>query len=139
MSTLEDASEIFAGVERTIRSDSPSREYCVLFEDDGETGYFYGARRGRFTSKLTILDALHIYNVEAVRDRARPHRLSVRWSANGLHAALLINGFPHAAFDFEARAACCMNDFPPPSPWCRSSHQWDPELIAFVGGGTAPT
>jgi hypothetical protein len=126
------ATEIVVGVERRLRSDSPSSRYTVVFEDDGETGYLYGARRSRIWRKLTILDALHLYNVDAVRDRERPHALSVRWSANGLRAALLLNGHPHAAFDFAARAAGCMSDFPPPSPWCRSSHQWNPEFVGFL-------
>lgn len=47
-----------------------------------------------------ILDAVHIYNVANVVDRDRPFALSIVCSEDGMNCALLINGYPHAAFNF---------------------------------------
>ncbi len=123
--------EFQVGVPRVIASDAPEGPFGVVFEDDGETGYAHGTRR-RFLRAPEVLDALHLYNVDAVSDHDRAHSLEVRWSPDGTRAAVLINGHAHAAFAFADQRAACMNAFPPPSRWCRSSHEWDPELIAFL-------
>src|SRR3954468_15520066 len=115
--------EIRVGAPRVIAADAPAGPYGVVFEDDGETGYAYGTRR-RFLRAPEVLDALHLYNVDAIRDRDRPHALEVRWSPDGTRAAVLINGYAHAAFAFAEQRAACMTAFPPPSAWCRSSHEW---------------
>ena len=110
---------------------APKGPFGIVFEDDGATGYVYGIRR-RWWRQPIVLDALHLYNVEAVRDRESPQQLEARWSPDGLRAAILINGHPHAAFAFAEQRAGCMTAFPPPSPWCRSSHEWDVSLIEFL-------
>ena len=92
-----------------------------MFEDDGETGYFYGLDPSR--GEQPILDALLVYNVEAVSDRDRPSTLQVAWSTSGEQAALLINSFPHAVFDFAARRGYCRSGFPPPL------HEWHEEVL----------
>lgn len=44
-----------------VEAESPSRRYCVVFEDDGDTGYLYAVDVAG--SEQSILDAMHIYNV----------------------------------------------------------------------------
>jgi len=58
-------------------------------------------------SEHLILDAFHIYDVANVSGRNRASTLSIDWSVDGMKCALLINGCPHAAFDFEANRGCC--------------------------------
>ena len=48
---------------------SEDGKWYVVFEDDGETGYFYAVDCSG--EAQTIRGALHIYNV---RDLPRPHR-----------------------------------------------------------------
>jgi hypothetical protein len=112
----------------TVEGPSPSSTFGVVFEDDGETGYIYGvdlARKGN-----PILDAMHIYNVEQVADRDKPSLVELVWSGDGLKAALLINDYPHAIFDFDARRGYCRTGFPPADPnWTQFDHSWDDAAI----------
>jgi hypothetical protein len=121
-------STIFAGQKRIIDSVSPKASFAVVFEDDTETGYFYGLDTARATN--TVLDAMPIYNVQKITDRHVPSKLTIVWSADGLKAALLINDYPHAVFDFEARRGYCrMNSPPPNEDWTTHSHEWDDSAI----------
>ena len=95
------------GQELVLESFFEQSPYGVVFEDDCGTGYFYAVHQ-----EEGILDALHIYNVEDVADRHIPSEISILWSeALGL-AALDINGYIHAVFDFAAHAGYCRNAFP---------------------------
>ena len=78
----------------------------VVFEDDGDTGYFYAA------SQDGILDALHIYNVEDVSDKHIPNHVLILWDDACTIAALCINGYIHAVYDFVEQAGYCRNGFP---------------------------
>ena len=80
--------------------------YGVVFEDDGDTGYFYAA------SKDGILDALHIYNVEDVSDKHIPNHVLILWDDACTLAALCINDYIHAVYDFVEQAGYCRNGFP---------------------------
>ena len=80
--------------------------YGVVFEDDGDTGYFYA------TSKDGILDALHIYNVEDVSDKHIPNHVLILWDDACTLAALCINDYIHAVYDFVEQAGYCRNGFP---------------------------
>ena len=80
--------------------------YGVVFEDDGDTGYFCAA------SKDGILDALHIYNVEDVSDKHIPNHVLILWDDACTLAALCINDYIHAVYDFVAQAGYCHNGFP---------------------------
>lgn len=116
------------GVPATLLGESPCSAFAALFEDDGETGYFYGLDRS--LPDQPILDALHIYNVQQVSDRAKPSRFQIVWSADGLRVLLLINNYPHAAFDFEVRQGYCRNNFPPPNPgFTQHDHAWSDEVL----------
>jgi hypothetical protein len=95
-----------------------------VFEDDGETGYFYGLDTTKKDSP--ILDALQIYNVKNITDRNIPSTVQIVWSADGLKSALLINKYPHAIFDFQVKRGYCRTGFPPPAKtWSSQGHEWD--------------
>lgn len=81
----------------------------VVFEDDKETGYFYALDR---TDGISILDALHIYDVANVRDKNKPSNIKILWTKDEMKAVLSINNYYHAIFDFNDRAGYCRNGFP---------------------------
>jgi hypothetical protein len=127
--TLQGGSEVVLG------EDAPKGPYSAFFEDDGETGYFYAVDTSLADKK--ILDAVHIYNVANVTDRERPSTLRIVWSEDGNECALLINGHPHAAFDFSARRGYCRTNFPnfqnhAESSWLRSDHSWSDDAVAWL-------
>lgn len=93
-----------------LDSTAPGGQYRVLFEDDGTTGYFYAVRPG---AAPEMLDALHVYDVASVADRARPVQVQIFWDEAATAAALLINGRGHALYDFGRRAGFCRSAYPP--------------------------
>ena len=101
-----------------IISESPSESLATMFEDDGETGYFYAMNLVR---EKQIVDAVHIYNVASVVDRHRQSQVEIVWAADGMKSALLINRYPHAVFDFSAKRGYCRTGFPDSS---RGSDGW---------------
>ena len=111
-------SMIKVGVKSIIESDSPDGKRGVVFEDDGETGYFY-ARDYQKPEQLFV-DALHIYTVHGVVDRDRACNLKIIWTQHFDAAALLINQRPHAIFHFGRRCGYAADPFPdvdPTSGW----------------------
>ena len=133
--TFQVGSDVF------VAQDAPDGRHSAFFEDDGETGYFYAVDLR--PPDNTILDAVHIYNVANVVDRDRPSTLSIVWSEDGAKCALLINGYPHAAFDFAAKRGYCRTNFPnfpnkAERSWAESDHSWSDEAVAWLGlGGTS--
>ena len=99
------------GQELVLESFFEQSPYGVVFEDDCGTGYFYAVHQ-----EEGILDALHIYNVDDVADRHIPSEISILWSEDLGLAALDINGYIHAVFDFAAHAGYCRNAFPEAQP-----------------------
>ena len=115
--------------------DSPNGQHNAFFEDDAVTGYFYAVDLGR--PEQTILDAVHIYNVTNVTDRNRPSALSIVWSGDSLKCALLINGYPHAVFDFSAKRGFCRTNYPnfpmeDTDRWLSSDHSWSDEAASWI-------
>ena len=108
---------------------SPAGGIAVVFEDDGDTGYFYAATLKGDGGIDRLVDALHIYNVANIVDRDKPSRIQIGWSANGQAAVLLINRHPHAVVDFATKRAVCRSGFPPASGAFASSHAWDETLL----------
>jgi hypothetical protein len=108
-----------------VEGPSPSQPFGVVFEDDGETGYLYGLDFSRQDNP--IVDALQIYNVQQLSDPHKPSQVQLVWSSDGLKAALLINRYPHAIFDFAARCGYCRTGFPPPmhTGFSKDGHAWD--------------
>ena len=133
-STVEAEETIQVGHEIVVASRSPTAEFEVVFEDDGTTGYFYGVDSS--SKEIQILDAMHIYNVASVVDKARPSLVQVAWSEDGLKAALFINGYAHAVFDFAATRGYCRTNFPPPSgtgTWTAFDHEWSDSALDLFG------
>ena len=123
------------GDRTSFGSDSLTHPHSAFFEDDGETGYFYALDLTR--SDEMIVDAVHVYNVANVSDRDRESSISILWSAHGMNCALLINDFPHAAFDFAAKRGYCRSGFPnlpntSSGCWDSSDHHWSDEAIAWL-------
>lgn len=122
--------DILVGREAVVEGPAPDSPFAVLFEDDGTTGYFYAWDLEAEGNK--IQDAVHIYNVDDVKDRDRPSVVKIGWSQDSQKAVLLINGYPHAVFDFSARRGYCRTGFPPPlsnGVWSVPGHQWDDTAI----------
>ena len=124
MSSTIGAEENFVvGKDAYVSSKSPTTDYGVFFEDDGDTGYFYGMDLSLETNQ--ILDALHIYNVASVVDKEIPSVARIEWSGDGSKAALFINGYAHAVFDFSGKRGYCRTNFPSPeTKWTRFGHEW---------------
>jgi hypothetical protein len=118
-----------------VPSDAPGMSNGVVFEDDGETGYFYALDLTK--SNDQIVDALHIYNVASVTDGHLPSTLCIIWSEDGTKAALLINGYAHAVFDFSAQRGFCRTNFRnfadrSPHGWQSSDHSWSDQAVAWL-------
>jgi hypothetical protein len=115
----------FPGNEAWYASDSPSAQFTVIFEDDGDTGYFYAHDRA---NGARVLDAMQIYNALSVVDKDRVSVAEIVWSPDGMKSALLINDYFHAIVDFSERCSYCRTGFPSPPPnWNRG--EWSEELI----------
>lgn len=122
--------EFYPGKEAFLDSASGHNSYAVVFEDDGTTGYFYALDTSR--SDQQILDAMHIYNADNVTDKSKVSIAKIRWSESGNQAALLINDYPHAVFDFSGKRGYCRTGFPPPSEsWSADGHEWDDKALEF--------
>jgi len=111
----------------TLDCPSPKTSFSVVFEDDGETGYFYGLNLEN--QKQPVLDTLQIYNVKDILDANVSIKVEIAWSEDGLKCRLAINGFTHAVFDFESRKAYCRTNFPPPDRRFTNSHKWKEEAL----------
>jgi len=111
-----------------LQSEAPSAQMSVVFEDDGDTGYFYALAPG--AEALELLDALHVYNAEQDL-RGTECRIELLWSADGMKAGLRLNAALWAVFDFEQRKGWCRSEFPPPQGrWQGGEREpWDPALL----------
>jgi hypothetical protein len=120
------------GKSTVISAAVPKGTYTAVFEDDGETGYFYALDAS--VKDQAIRDALHVYDVESVTDKTTLATVRIGWSLDNAKAVLLINDYPHAVFDFQARRGYCRTGFPPPAPdnqWSAEGHEWDEACIAL--------
>jgi hypothetical protein len=127
--------EIVIGQGAFIESNSLENNFVVIFEDDGDTGYFYGAERNALTAELRILDMLHVYDVGSIAEGERKATLSIIWSPGWMQCALVINSYCHALFDFAGQGGYNRNQFPPPSDiWTLHERKLTDELIAGFFG-----
>ncbi|WP_083919036.1 DUF2251 domain-containing protein [Rudaea cellulosilytica] len=123
--------EIHVGSSVVIEASAPDRRYKVVFEDDGETGYFYAVDPAKVSQP--IQDAVQIYNVKSVADRQHPSVVEIVWSSDNLKAELLINKQPHAVFDFSAKQGYCLSGFPPShSGWSKAGHAWSSQVSDLI-------
>jgi hypothetical protein len=127
------------GDETWYPSDSPTSRFSAIFEDDGDTGYFYAFERSpENDGGGKILDACHIYDVRDVVDREIPSEAQIIWTSDGLKAALLLNGHAHAVLDFVEQRGYCRANWPPPGGAWRAPVRapWSDDLIdQFRGPG----
>ena len=103
--------------------------WTVVFEDEGLAAYCYACDRSQETQEESILDAVLIYNVGALRDQTTQRLASVEWSPNGQQAVLYLDGTAQALFDFAAQRGFARTDFPNyldegKGGWNRSTHAW---------------
>lgn len=120
-----------AGQDTFIESLSPENRNGVVFEDDGETAYFYAIEKDGEGDGLRILDALHVRNTEEAEPDADPADLKIVWSRDWQKCALIVDGFVHALFDFEAHGGYNVNEFPPPNEvWTRGDRKLDDGMIS---------
>jgi hypothetical protein len=113
------------GTTTTVEGAAPDGPFVAVFEDDEDTGYFYALDTSG--SGNPIQDALHIYNVANVTDRDKPSVVKIGWSSDSKKVVLLINGYPHAVFDFEVKQGYCRTGFPPSAMaggWSPQGHKW---------------
>ena len=92
-----------------LTSSVGDQPYYSVFEDDGETGYFYACDERN--SEDPLLDALHIYNVCGVKDKDKLSLFEIMWKDT--RTGLFINGHCHAIFDFAKMEGQCRTNFPP--------------------------
>jgi hypothetical protein len=99
------------GHETCVAGESPKTSFSGVFEDNGETAYFYACDRAN--TEMPILDGVHIYNVADLIDGHLDSEVEIRWSADGLKAGLLINEYLYAVLDFATQKAYSRSNFPP--------------------------
>ena len=115
------------GEDLFIESFASEGRYGVVFEDDGEAAYFYAVEKDESGGGLSILDALHIYEGEK-GEAAKP--LIIIWARDWMKCALVIDGYCHAIFDFEAHGGYNINEFPPPNDiWTKGDRKLTDEVI----------
>jgi hypothetical protein len=117
-----------------LESFSPENNYGVVFEDDGETGYFYAVEKDPGGHGLRVLDALHIYEADSDEEQGQTappsSKLLIVWSKDWKKCALIINGACHALFDFETQGGYNINEFPPPNDfWTKGERKLTDELV----------
>jgi hypothetical protein len=119
----------------------PVIPWTVVFEDEGIAGYFYACDRSKETQEASILDAMLVYNVDALTksdaelDRPEPQRIAaIEWSRDGQQAVLYLDGSAQAMVDFQQRCGYCRMDFPNfleerGDTWRKSSHAWNDQAL----------
>jgi hypothetical protein len=139
------------GEDNFVESFSPENKFGVVFEDDGETGYFYAVEKDAEGQGLRVLDALHIYEVDDEDieanggdpvgpgdagnsvDGRKSSKLMLVWSTDWNKCALVIDGFCHAIYDFVAQGGYNINEFPPPNAiWTKGERQLTDELVRSI-------
>jgi hypothetical protein len=126
--------DLVRGADTFIESYSPENKHGVVFEDDGETGYFYAVEKDGEGQAVRILDALHIYESESADTvGAKPSKLLIVWSKDWEKCALVIDGYCHAIYDFKAQGGYSINEFPPPNAiWTKGERKLTDDLIKTI-------
>lgn len=123
--TVTVQAQLIVGEAQVIESLAPEGSYTAVFEDDGQTGYFYALDES--ADGNPIKDALHIYNAEDVSDGHIPSDVKIGRSEDSKKCVLLINGYPHGVFNFESKNGYCRSGFPPTisQEWSVFGHAWN--------------
>ena len=91
---------------------SPAVPWTVVFEDEGLAGYFYACDRSQQTQEHSILDAMLVYNVGALKNPEDERLAAVEWSRDGMQAVLYLDGTAQALFDFRSRQGFLPHELP---------------------------
>jgi len=122
--------EFLVGAPLVLEGAAPDGPFVAVFEDDGDTGYFYALDRSDKDNPFK--DAVHIYNTADVTDREEPAFAAIGWSVDSKKVVLLINDYPHAIFDFAGKQGYCRTSFPPENrngDWSSGGHAWSESAI----------
>jgi len=125
---------LLVGKPAAYEARSPDGRFSVVFEDDGDTGYLYALDYSQKDGN-PIQEAMSIYDVKNVTDREKPSEVVLVWSADSQRAALFINSYPHAVFDFAGRRGFSRRNFPKPGKWGTDFRWDDSALDAFKKKG----
>ena len=113
-----------------LDSVSPFCNHGVVFEDDGDVGYFYALDIAG--TEQQIRDTLHIYDVQFKGNQNRLVLIQIVWSPDGLKAGLLLDGQYQAVFDFVSRRGYGRSRFSPNTgEWSKDGHGWDERVADF--------
>ena len=137
MSTSATSSTHTLGEPLELHSGWPQTPRLVVFEDDGQTGYFYALDLEQ--EDQPIRDALHVYDVAP--EQGVTKRLDVRWVMQGARVGLFVDDVPMAVFDFVRKQGWARSGHPPASgtsEWSPDGHMWDVSILEVFrdeGGG----
>jgi hypothetical protein len=125
---------ITVGTKSSISAISPSNEFAVVFEDDGESAHFYALNA--FHNDQKILDVINIYTVEQVSDCKTPCIVRITWSNDGSKVMLIIDEYPHAVFDFSAKQGYGRTNYPnvprvERNSWRSDDHRWTDSVLQW--------
>jgi hypothetical protein len=101
-------SEVIVGQPTIVEGPAPEGTFSAVFEDDRDTGYFYALDTS--TGGNAIKEALHVYTVTSMTGALSPSIVEIGWSSDSSKCVLLIDGHPHAVFDFETKRGYCRAD-----------------------------
>lgn len=124
------------GVPTVIKGPAPNGSYLAVLEDDGESAYFYAMDSSK---EQPFQDGVLIYTKESAEDK--PYVAIIGWSPDSKKAILMINGYPNAVFDFEAKEGCCRTGYPPMlgPGWSPHGHTWRDDMLQLFEGPKEPT
>ena len=121
------------GEDTFIESYASANQFGVVFEDDGQTGYFYAVEISAENPEPRILDALHIYEAEHLPPGRLPVKALIVWSKDWLKCALVLDDRCHALFDFSKHGGYNINEFPPPNQfWTKQDRKLTNDLLKDI-------
>lgn len=114
------------GVPTVIKGPAREGPFVAVFEDNGESGYFYAMDSSK---EQPFQDGVMIYNLDSAVDK--PYVAQIGWSPDNKKAILLINGYPNAVFDFVLKQGCCRTGYPPMlgPGWSPRGHDWSEDML----------
>lgn len=105
-----------------------NEEFGVVFEDDGDTGYFYATN----AAHTEIYDALHLYDRPSAKAVEPGDKIFIVWNSSRLKAGIYYHDRFQAIFDFPTKRGICRNNFgvstPTQSGWSAQGHAWDESM-----------
>lgn len=109
------AFELQIGLPTLVEVRSCRAPLSVVFEDDGETAYFYALDYA--DQRQPIQAAFHIYSVADFGLSQPKSQLRIAWSDDGARVDLSLDRVSVAVVDFESRRGNCRSGFQLSSNW----------------------